>query len=51
MKSLTAYETRYMKGSNSADKISATNSFNINYLISHKGFAELFDTPIVAKKK
>lgn len=51
MESLTAYEIQRMKDSNSADKISATKSFNINYLISHKGFAELFDAPIVAKKK
>lgn len=51
MKNMTAYEIQRMKDSNSADKISATKSFNINYLISHKGFAELFDAPAVAKKK
>ena len=34
------------------EKLSAsTKTFNINYLISHKGFAELFVQPVVAKKK
>lgn len=51
MESLTAYEINRMKDSNSGDRIPSYKSFNINYLISHKGFAELFDKPVVAKKK
>lgn len=51
MESLTAYEIKRIKDSNSGDRIPSNKSFNINYLISHKGFAELFDKPVVAKKK
>lgn len=51
MESLTAYEIKRIKDSNSGDIIPSNKSFNINYLISHKGFAELFDKPVVAKKK
>ena len=51
MESLTAFEIKRMKDSNSGDRIPSNKSFNINYLISHKGFAELFDKPVVAKKK
>ncbi len=51
MESLTAYEIKRIKASNSGDRIPSNKSFNINYLISHKGFAELFDKPVVAKKK
>ena len=30
---------------------SSSKAYDINYLVSHKGFAELFAKPIVAKKK
>ena len=34
------------------DKLpSSSKAYDINYLVSHKGFAELFAKPIVAKKK
>ena len=37
---------------NKKDKLpSPFKSYDINYLVSHKGFAELFDPPVVAKKK
>lgn len=48
---LDAYEIKREKKSNPDGKVSATKSYNINYLVSHKGFAELFDKPVVAKKK
>lgn len=48
---LSAYEIKRLSESYPNGKISSNKSFNINYLISHKGFAELFDKPVVAKKK
>ena len=48
---LSAYEIKRLKESYPKDKISSNKSFQINYLISHKGFPELFDEPVVAKKK
>lgn len=48
---LTAYEINQLKESLSSGKIPTSKSHNINYLISHKGFAELFDKPVVARKK
>lgn len=48
---LSAYETKHLKEKNPNGKISATKSFNINYWISQKGFTDLFDKPVVAKKK
>lgn len=37
---------------NKKDKLpSPSKSYDINYLVSHKGFAELFAPPVVAKKK
>ena len=48
---LNTYELQHLITSKSGNEVSANKSFNINYLISHKGFAELFDAPVVAKKK
>ena len=48
---LSAYEIKRLSESYPNGKIQSNKSFNINYLISHKGFAELFDKPVVAKKK
>ena len=48
---LNTYKLQHLKTSKSGNEVSTNKSFNINYLISHKGFAELFDAPVVAKKK